>query len=274
MAVPADIAPPEVGSIWQHPAGNRKVVEYDAERQRVRWSRPNKTPRWVKLATWHRWVRDAQRVPEWPKRPKPLKGVRDAFELVDLGSQHPRLHGVLAPAPPQKLLKAQRPEWLRVVSECLARGVDLQEIAGATGLTLRVVASLRASIRARYKEITPGQLQLRQETLYWDARRVFDFALRRAEALPDDTDPRAVAALLKEALSANKRMAALTGADRKPEMGLVVENVNVVNVVNPVQVAAQRFGLDADALATMGDAAAGALTTTARKQLEVEYAGS
>ncbi|RTL26012.1 MAG: hypothetical protein EKK55_08475 [Rhodocyclaceae bacterium] len=93
----------------------------------------------------------------------------------------------------------------------------------------------------------------------------------------EPTDGRVVAPLLKVALDASKRMAAVVGADRQPETAGTQVTVNATSntvtqttMVNPVLVASQRFGLDPMALAALGDVAAEAMTDGKRAALEQE----
>ena len=79
--------------------------------------------------------------------------------------------------------------------------------------------------------------------------------------------PHGVAALAKALLEAQKHRATLCGATDAPTTQV---NVNV-GVVDPVQIAVQRFGLDPDQLGALGDGLAGQLTDRARVVLEADF---
>ncbi len=259
-----------VGSRWVHVAEPPREVLQIELGDRVQWGRPGRRPRWCSWDTWARWMRDATLVEEFPAPEpdlEPPSGVEE-LELEDLGERDLLFVGVLAPVADGRRLDGQaRREWRGVVSECLARGANARQISRATGRPYSQVVHLIAEVRARYAEVSPGIIAQRRESLWWEAHKVAAEALRRLEGV---TEVRDATALLRVALEAQKRQAALVGADRGTEASgtSTTVNVAVAAAVDPVALAAKRFGVDVSQLAELGDGLADMLTSRARRVME------
>jgi len=257
---------PPVGGVWHRGTQQREVLEHDCGGGRVRYKSLHRT-RWCKLGTWWKWAEKAV-VGEVPLAPD------EPVLLRDLGHEHRGLSGILAPPKPPghpgvaRLDGAAFDRWRSVVGECLVRGVPVAEVAAATGLTVAQVVKATKALRKAFTALGHGALALRREALWWDAVRLEATLTDHLLAcVPGETDAREVAALAKALLEAQKHRATLCGATDAPTTQV---NVNV-GVVDPVQIAVQRFGLDPDQLGALGDGLAGQLTDRARVVLEADF---
>jgi hypothetical protein len=276
------VTEPAVGSYWQPVDGPGRVV-VAVEPGRVRWVRPGQSGgRWVSLDGWGRWCRvnKPAMLPELPadnppqslkkkskRAPPPTEGP--VLREMELGGPW---SGIMVPVElPARGARVGTVwhEWGRVVSEARGRGLTLGEIAKATGLPLHTTQALNKETRGRYDALTPAIVATRRERLWWDAHRVQVEALRRLEGVDEARD---ASALLKVAIEAQKRQAALIGADMGAEAAGAQTTINVaqVAVVDPVALAAKQFGVDVSQLAELGDGLAGALTVQARVELEAD----
>jgi len=201
------------------------------------------------------------------RRGQTLPEIPTDFVRISLTGKHPLLRGIVAPAPGSGVM-ANLEEYVNVVGQCLTRGVTQTEIAHALGITLNDVSKAMRALRDNAAALTAPMMALRIEQQWQNANWVFNEGRRRIMAMPDDADAKDVAALLKPMNDANKRMAALTGADKAPEVAEQVHHL--VAVVNPVEVVRQKMGFDAEQLASIGRDAAREITVVARKKLAEE----
>ena len=263
---------PEVDSIWAHKnLKPRQVVSVDTELDRIEWSRPKYSPRVCTLATWLTYAKGATRVNRFPKgvsgRGMTLPAIPDEVERIDLTDKHPLLRGIIAPGPDTGVL-SNLDEYVNVVGQCLTRGVTQTEIADAMGITLNQVSKVVRALRDNAAALTAPMMALRIEQQWQNANWVFNEGRRRIMLMGEDADAKDVAALLKPMNDANKRMAALTGADKAPEVAEQVHHL--VAVVNPVETLKAKMGFDAEQLKRMGEYAAREITVVARKKLAEE----
>ena len=263
---------PEVDSIWVHKKLKpRQVVVVDAEADRIEWSRPGYNARVCTLLTWHNYAKHATRVNRFPKgvsgRGMTLPEIPDEIRRFDLTDKHPLLRGIVAPSPDTGVL-SNLEEYVNVVGQCLTRGVTQTEIADALGITLNQVSKVVRALRDNAAALTAPMMALRIEQQWQNANWIFNEGRRRIMLMGDDADAKDVAALLKPMNDANKRMAALTGADKAPEVAEQVHHL--VAVVNPVEHIKAKMGFDSAQLARMGQAAAKEITVVARKRLAEE----
>ncbi len=256
---------PEVGSKWHSGRQRREVVAVDPAKGRIRWKGPERT-RWCKHESWIRWAKYAKPgdpPPEAPMEPTPLR---------ELGHYSDALWGVFAPADPC-VNDQTREDWLRVVSECLARGLKSADVVAATGLSPWSVAQLSLSLRERYAALGPGLYAERRERMWHKALDTERRALEHLEAyMPGVEEPQKIAALIKALIDSRRELAELCGGRQAPAAQVQVNaQVNVEAPADPVRLAQTRFGIDPAQLAELGDGLAGLLTDRAREVVDAEY---
>ena len=177
--------------------------------------------------------------------------------------EHPILHGISLPARARgRKTTDDREEWLGVVDELMARGIqNANQLRNVTGLPYSTAKTYLEECRKRaiLQLDTEGELATRRELLYREADAVSAEAFRRSF---DEQNASCRVGYLRIVLEANKRKAALCGLDSvQINANVKTELRAMVDVVANVE---QQYGITPEALAAIGRDAAKALTLPAQ----------
>ncbi len=161
--------------------------------------------------------------------------------------------------------------WMNVAEFLLSYGWNRPTlIAKWGGPSIMTWSRYTTEIRERWAQsLRPASRGHRREKLYREAEAVAAECWRRLHDQKKPPGHRDAAGLLRVVLDANKRRAALIGADEGVEAPSMVLNVDAsTKTVNVVQVVMDRFGITREDLEAAGPALSTALTARAYKQLE------
>ena len=128
--------------------------------------------------------------------------------------QFPILNGIDLPSNKVKPSRIDKERWVIAIERLMSRGIlSVAQLAQVTGLSAKQTATIVESVKSSWsKTLTTGQVNVRREKLYYEADRVTQEAWNMYNDPEASLSSKAVA--MKLILDANKRKAALIGAER------------------------------------------------------------
>ena len=112
-----------------------------------------------------------------------------------------------------KMSKMDKERWTVVFEELMGKGFeDTKDLARITNLEKRTCRHFRQAVLDRWSsQLTTGQINIRRERLYGQAQFVLDECIKE---IKNAETPKVKVAFIKMALEAQKRQAALIGAEK------------------------------------------------------------
>lgn len=128
--------------------------------------------------------------------------------------QYPILNGIDIPSKKKNPSRIDKERWVIAIERLMSRGIlSIAQLSQVTGLSAKQTEVLVESVKTAWsKTLTTGQVNIRREKLYYEADRVTQEAWNMYNDPEASLPSKAVA--MKLILDANKRKAALIGAER------------------------------------------------------------